>query len=608
MAEIVESGASRYRISDLILEADTRRVLRNGEPLALGALTFEFLLALAEASPAMVTYERFAERVWQGRRVTPETIAQRAKMLRQALSDDAKSPRYVELVRGQGYRLIPEVTRIAAPPASTRTRRRWLGAAAALALVAALGFGATKFLAPAGTPSSVAVLPFTDLSPNGDQQHLGDGIAEELINELAALDGLDVASRTESFFFRGPTSDIRDIGRKLRVATVLEGSVRKARDQIRITVQLIEVDSGYHLWSEVFDGSVDDIFAVQESIAASVAGALGVKLGVGGVNAFVGAGTTNFEAYEAYLRGESERALRLDPGYAAAWGDRGVQIASTMYRHPPEDAPAIIAEAYEHVARALELDPGSAAANTRFATLIYTTWDWKRAEEAFAEALSLRRNTGDLYNYANMLMRTGRTRRALEMHLEREEMLLPLEKEPASLLRLNVELALGRQAVAETLIGDGNEIRARNQRLMLALNSGSKEDLRIAMQGMRDDRTAYQEFFGPLLAVFDSREDAIQLMKDVANDPNRAWPSRYSNVGMMAAFFGEPELAFEILEREIRHTPIRFGILWYPLMSDVRKLAEFRQFVTDVGLVDYWREYGWSDFCRPLGNEDFVCE
>ncbi|MEM7502898.1 MAG: hypothetical protein AAF417_12675, partial [Pseudomonadota bacterium] len=119
---------------------------------------------------------------------------------------------------------------------------------------------------------------------------------------------------------------------------------------------------------------------------------------------------------------------------------------------------------------------------------------------------------------------------------------------------------------------------------------------------------AYRQFFGPLQAVFDSPEAAIVLMQEVADDPNRAWPSRYSMIATMAAYFGEPEIAFDILLREVRHTPIRFGTLWFPLMSDVRRLPEFKQFVRDVRLVDYWNAYGWSDYCRPVGPDDFVCE
>lgn len=600
-----KSTPNRYRIGDLVLDASSRRVLRGDKPLRLGALTFDMLHTLAKAAPAMVTYEELAAQVWQGRHVAPETIAQRAKMLRQALGDDAKSPRYTELIRGQGYRLVADVEPLPAAQSKARPKRHWLTLTTALILMMGLAFALNVYLQRSTSPRSVAVLPFADFSPAGDQQYLADGIAEELISELAELDGLDVASRTESFFFRGPREDIRDIGRELRVSAVLEGSVRTSGDQLRITVQLIDVDSGYHLWSDNLDGALEDIFSLQERIATEVAGALGVKLGVGGVNEFNGAGTTNFEAYEAFLRGDYEKAMRIDPNYAAAWGNRGVMIAATMFDNPPEQAPAIIAEAYEHVARALELDPSSALANTRFATIIYTTWDWERAEEMFTEALVLRRQENELHNYANMLMRTGRTRYSLDMYLERDAM---LRTQNVTTLRLYAELGLGRYSNAATLIEDHDTYAARYGRLIIALSNGSKDDVRAAISEMRGDHTAYSEFFKPLLEVFDSHDDVVELMQAVARDPGRAWPSRYSTVALLAAYFDEPQIAFDILLREVRHTPIRFGTLWLPLMSEVRQLPEFKQFVRDVRLIDYWKEYGWSDYCRPLGPDDFVCQ
>ena len=532
-----ESTPTRYRIGDLVLDASSRQVLRGDKPLRLGALTFDMLHALARSAPAMVSYEELGQEVWQGRPVAPETIAQRAKMLRQALDDDAKSPRYAELIRGQGYRLVADVEPLPATDSTGQPRKRWPLLAAALALVVGVAFLFNGFLQPTSA-RSVAVLPFADLSPAGDQQYLADGMAEQLISALADLDGLDVASRTESFYFRGPRRDIGEIGRELRVSAVLEGSVRKSGDQLRITVQLIEVDSGYHLWSKDFDGVLDDIFFMQEQIAAAVAGALGVKLGVGGVNEFLGAGTTNFEAYEAFLREDFEKAIELDPNYAAAWGNRGVAIAGSMFRNPPEEAPAIIENAYDHVAKALALDANSAVANTRFATVIYTTWDWKRAEETFAEAIELRRQQSELGNYANMLMRTGRTRRSLQMHLERDS-LLRAPSEVNFMLRLYVELALGRPMSAAAYEGPTG-FSAGYAHVLIAQNEGTGEDVLTAISNLRKDHIAYREFFEPLQAVFDSPEEAIDLMRTVADDPDRAWPARYSMIGTMAAYFGDP--------------------------------------------------------------------
>ena len=603
MAEAADKAPVRYRIADIEIDTGSRRVMRDGETLAFGALTFDFLVTLAESAPSLVSYQQLAERVWKGRSVTPETIAQRAKMLRDALSDDAKSPRYFELVRGQGYRLVVPVT----DEENTKQKnpaihKLWIVAVVALLGLAAF-FGARTYLG-GGSPKSVAVLPFADLSPNTDQQFLADGVAEELIGELSRLEGLDVASRTESFVFRGPR-DLREVGRRLRVEAVLEGSLRKANDQLRITVQLIEVETGYHLWSENFSGDVGDIFSFQEEIAKSVVSALGVKLGVGGVNAFLGAGTTNYAAYEAFLRDEFARAVELDPNYAEAWARRAVRVAGTMHTSPPEEAPAIVARAYEYAEKALHLGRDSAYVNAQFATMIYTTWDWQRAERAFREALALKRDALNLDSYANMLMRTGRTREAMDTY--EEQLALP-RPTTMGLLYTDAALALGRFDDARDVLATVRSKRAPLTRLMLALNEGSDEAIKAALRDMPKRGVAYHAFFRPLVDVIDSPAASLELIRSVVADPDAAWPSRYREAAVVAAYFGEAELAFDILQKEVRFTPVRFGSLWYPMMADVRKLPQFKQFVIDVNLVDYWRSHGWSDYCRPIGNDDFVCE
>jgi TolB-like protein len=194
---------------------------------------------------------------------------------------------------------------------------------------------------------SIAVLPFEDISPGGDQAYLGNGIADELRLELQHLEGLRVAGRTSSNAYA--QEDGKTIGEILNVESILEGSVRKegdsvritVGDSVRITVQLTNVADGFTIWSESYNRSLDKIFEMQEEIATSVAGSLGVRLGVGDVNAFHGAGTQNVDAYEAYLQALSkdwsasstkeaivllERAIELDPDYAVAWSLLAVKI------------------------------------------------------------------------------------------------------------------------------------------------------------------------------------------------------------------------------------------------------------------------------------------
>ena len=245
---------------------------------------------------------------------------------------------------------------------------------------------------------SIAVLPFTNMSADPDQEYFCDGLAEELIDALARLDGLRVVARTSAFQFKGKAPDLREVGRKLNVTTILEGSVRKAGNRLRINAQLINAEDGYHVWSERYDREMDDVFAVQDEIARSVVGQLKVKLlGVSGAP-LVKRPTDDLEAYHFYLKGRYhlnqrtedalnrgiqffEEALAKDPNYAGAYA--GLADGYTLL------GPAGYGEAQSHTMarartcamKALELDDRLAEAHSALGFLRFRLdWDWTHAE------------------------------------------------------------------------------------------------------------------------------------------------------------------------------------------------------------------------------------
>lgn len=175
-------------------------------------------------------------------------------------------------------------------------------------------------------------------------------------------------------------------------------------------------------------------------------------------------------------------------------------------------------------------------------------------------------------------------------------------------MRANAYIASGRFDVVQSKVLQMPDDKRRDVSLMIALNENSDGAVRAALQAMPQSSVRYREFYAPLLQVLDSSADSLSLMKELADDPNRAWPSKYHDIALVAAYLGQTEFAIDVLSRDLRYTTIRFGVLWYPVMAEVRKLPEFKKFVTDVNLVAYWRKYGWSDFCHPRGPEDFVCE
>ena len=258
---------------------------------------------------------------------------------------------------------------------------------------------------------SIAVLPFADMSPGKDQEYFADGIAEEILDALVHVDGLRVSGRTSSFSFKNKAATIAQIGRELNVATVLEGSVRKDGNRVRITAQLVDVGRGDHVWSHTYDRELTGIFAVQEEIARSVVAALRVKIMPEAGSGMTRQRTTNPEAYSAYLLGRHffdrgtpdgmgqavaalEKAIALDPGYAPAWAWLSVAILNSGVYFSQGASPAAIDQAAQRAMAAAEkavtLAPNLADCwSARAWMRISISWDWDGAGADLQRALAL---------------------------------------------------------------------------------------------------------------------------------------------------------------------------------------------------------------------------
>ena len=307
--------------------------------------------------------------------------------------------------------------------------------ATAAGFAAALGPGAlTEPAEPAGAPAapqagdtSVAVLPFLNLTREPDNEYLSDGITEELINALVKVPGLRVAARTSTFAFKGKQQDARAIGERLQVRTLVEGSVRRSANRVRITAQLINVADGYHLWSENFDRDLDDMFALQDEIASTIAARLSPRL-MRRAAPLVESGTGHVGAYTLYLRGRHyvlkrsadayrqaleyfRQSVEADPGYARAY--TGIAHVYTMLGFdqfagmPPLEA---LPHAKAAIGKALELDPMLADAHGRKAMITWLyEWDWEAADREFAYAVRLDpQHTPTLHWHSMYLATMGR--------------------------------------------------------------------------------------------------------------------------------------------------------------------------------------------------------
>jgi TolB-like protein/DNA-binding winged helix-turn-helix (wHTH) protein/lipoprotein NlpI len=436
---------SRYRVDDLEIDAGTREVRRGDELLDLPGLSFNLLLALVRAAPNVLSHDDLEELAWDGRPVSPETITQRVKLVRDALNDSSESPRYISVIRGHGYRMKAPVSTDdaktsgeAAAPVSGRRPFHLAILMSVIALLIVMVWTITQKDSSVNEPGSVpnpdmasiAVLAFDDLSENRDQEYFSSGMSETLIRELAQVTGLKVIAKTSSFYFKDKEVRIIDIADELQVGHVLEGSVQKAGNRVRVTAQLIDVSDNSSVWSENFDRTLDDIFVVQDEIASKVAQALEVTLlGKSQAERMIDPG-----AYVLYLKGQhflslsprgnlrrSEefllQAIELETGYAEAWTAlaRNYYLQTFTSVITREEGVALANNAIER-AKSIDPDLGIAWGVDGYLKN-HLDWDWGAAQAAINKAYELEPNNNVIRRWRASTAHTlGKLDEAIELY------------------------------------------------------------------------------------------------------------------------------------------------------------------------------------------------
>jgi adenylate cyclase len=368
----------KYSVRDLSIDTGRQLVMRAAGPIPLPKLSYDLLLVLVRAAPNLVSVDELMRLVWPGVVVGSETVSQRVKMLRDALDDDPKAPRYIQGLRGRGYQILPTVSEHGD--------------------TAAVNSGAP----PAA--KSVAVLPFLDMSETKDQEYFADGITEDIITGLSKVSALATVSRNSSFMYKGHGVDILKVARELQVSHILEGSVRKAGQRVRITAQLIDGSSNAHIWAERYDRDLNDIFAIQDEISESIVAALKLRLLPSERRAIQQRGTDNIEAYNLYLmarqlyvsghEGDARRAegivrlcagaTEIDPQFARAWALLGLgQVILRFMRGTHLD------NGLQATERALALDARNAEAHAIKARILSEDGHHEAASAAIDAALRL---------------------------------------------------------------------------------------------------------------------------------------------------------------------------------------------------------------------------
>jgi len=483
---------------------------------------------------------------------------------------------------------------------------------------------------------SIAVLPFANMSGDPEQEYFADGVAEEILNALSRISQLQVRGRTSSFYFKGRNEDLQSIAAQLNVDHILEGSVRKDGDKVRITVQLIHVPTDVHLWSKTYDRVLDDIFEIQEEIAGSVAATLEISLGVGELGSEPGM-TRDVRAYELLLEARKQRsytdrnhnlraieileqAVEVDPQFALAWAMLANMYSSTGRYFIPDQTPLYQQRAEAALARAEQLAPELWSVLIFHNQSLQAQFRWQQAEEIIQRLTSGRSTyhiaTASGFFEANI----GHPRAALNF-FEAAARAEPLNLSPVLLVAGmyaqlgDYEAAQATYAKAERL-PVGNPSTIFSGEILLAMASHDSVAVKRSTEKFLDQSfnsvlgKAGVEIFAAMHSMLDSPQAALDTLRRFSLDPGYQTKSllRSHSMAIWAAYFGDPQFALDmqyVAGKPAVYDPLT---LWDPLFAEVRRLPGFRQLVTDIGLVEYWRSTGnWGDFCKPVGDDDFEC-
>ncbi len=478
---------------------------------------------------------------------------------------------------------------------------------------------------------SIAVLPFVDLSPGHDQEYFSDGMAEEILNALAQVKDLKVAGRTSSFHFKGSNVDLRTIGQTLGVAYILEGSVRKQGDKVRITAQLIQVSDDTHLWSQAYDGNLSDVFQLQENIARSITDALKVVLVGDQKTRLVPVATTSPDAYPLYLRATAifnrrdgahipdaiadlQQAIHLDPKYARAHAKLASLYAIANTYNNTLDLTESLA-AGEHEAKvATALDPTLGEPYAALGTIYDYRRQWVAARESAEHAVAL--EPGDpTANFWLGLAQFDAGYRTLGIaSIDRALAIDPLlpnalawrgfcyldagDRDVAQRMAqraVDEGLLFGEVVLAMLAHADGHDTDAIahvNRSAFMALKGFPDDATSILAQGIYGDAASHARAVAMIDIYLASRPRTIA--------PMTPWAF---------LMLGEPARALAVAQEPQASNDTLFLIwLWSSRGATARQLPQFPEFARKIGLIDVWEKYGPPDDCKRKGPVDYVCK
>jgi len=475
------------------------------------------------------------------------------------------------------------------------------------------------------TKKTIAVLPFRDMSAAQDQAYFGEGIAEELLNALVKLEELHVASRTSTFSLVDEDLDIPGIAQRLGVDHILEGSIRTSGQQVRVTAQLIEVSKDVHLWSETYDGSLDDIFKIQDEITSQITDALKIQLGEQSLAPTSELLTGNAEAYQLYLQGrhlwrqrsaatlkESIRlfkeAVVLDPEFHRAWSNLGLAYINLSDYDRSFSRNEAFAKGLESADHALQIHPKSAEALIIKANVTAESrCDISTAVRLYEKAIAFNPEDPTAQHwYAILLQVAGRTSLALE-HIQIARRIDPLISAVIS-IEADIYKTMGEYDQA-------NELYRMASRLGIYGGSLYPVGINYLSAGEIEKGTALVKdgWGGEDPAMAASRELFLQALSDPDKQgafekhlgkANESQPFTIADNIELLSILGSPYVFEYSSELEC---PVLSPAIWGESFREQRKTPGFFELMKRAGMVDYWREFGWPDDCASLDQSLAEC-
>lgn len=613
-----------FVFGDFSLDPRQRLLFKGSDVVALEPKVFETLLALVESAGQALTKDELLSRVWPDVVVEEGSLTRNVSTLRKVLATNDNPQGFIDTLPRLGYRFHSLVQRVAATRATAATpatavtpevsvqevevpatvvapRRRWFPIAAGIAalFVAAAAGAAWRWSGSSPAPiTSIAVLPLQNLSGDPDQEFFSDGMTEAVITRLAQISDARVISRTSVMRFKATSDSVPAIGRQLDVDAVVEGSVQRVGDRVRITVQLIHAASDSHLWAKEFEGTTADVLGLQRRVATAIAADISSKIEPKRFNEGVER-TVAPDAYDAFLRGrflfwktdpesapravaEFRKAIALEPAFAGAHAGLALALAESESMGVSKPT----GEAMQAARRALALDDTLAEAHAALAGAAFDEWDWDTSQREYERALSLFPDSLDAcYRYSTLLSALGRHEEAITWSgrfAERNPMLPALH-----VLRAVVLINARRYDEAERLLKLTMELEPRSFLGTIALvelyKLTGRADQAIPLLSSSPG-FAHTAFMASAYAAVGKREEALAIVRTVERNPV---PDDPLSIAMVYFHLGDDGRGFHWLERAVER---RLGAMPFlnvhPVYDRWRKDPRFVALVRQLRLPE----------------------